>query len=257
VIVQSGAITPKLVEFFFPVNPETISITTPYAVTVTPTLTGVVEENSGPVFYNITISGTTGVSPKRNWSSGVERDPVGLRPTGQDPFTLSENALGGFGASTIAAVNNAVGSILGSNLPQMTGKQNRKTGYTAFHVLYKFIWLYNHAKARGSKDSLWFVNTKDGNRYNVIVQNFQLNRDKSRPNLYNYSIQMKGWNLDDSMAITDTSKAKSAGEDRLKLLGLADDFSIKRAAFRAIEATKTILNTAATLLETAAGDLSF
>ncbi len=234
--------------YFFPVNPESISISTPYAVNITPTLGGVVEEHSGAVFYNITISGTTGVLPELDFSTGIPRSPENLRPTSaKDGFSL-----GGFASGAIAAVNNIVSTIVGTSSKLVDGKRNVKSGYTAYHVLYKYIWLYHFTKANGVRHNLKFINFKDNNQYNVAVQNFQLNRDKSRPNLYQYAITMKAWNLKtmDGVAIFGDPA------ERVANLGLDTGPSLKAKMFRVINQTKSVLSSAAGLLEAAAQDLA-
>lgn len=240
--------------YFFPVNPESINISTPYAVVVTPTLGGVVEEHSGAVFYNITVSGTTGVIPELNFSNGVPRDPQSLlRPVSHEDSWLEGKANQlGFGGGTVAAVSSIVSAITGTSSKMVDGKRNLTSGYTAYHVLYKFIWLYHFSKANGAQHQLKFVNYKDNNQYNVVVQNFNLTRDKSRPHLYQYSITMRGWNLQT------VGPRPSFGdpEQRLKDLGLDTGPSVKAAMFRVINQTKSALSTAAGLLNAAAQDLA-
>lgn len=243
--------TPKY--FFFPVNPESISINTPFATVVTPTLGGIVQEHSGPVFYNITLSGTTGVIPALDHSTGVPRSASAeLRPLVSDNGLIPSDALGGFGASTINTINNAVSAITGTSSKMVGTKQNRKSGYTAFHVLYKFLWLYHFAKSNGAKQQLRFMNYKDNNMYDCVVQNFTLSRDKSRPHLYQYTIQLKGWKLANA-----NQGLSFSNPDQLSSLGLDEGPSVKALLFRAINDTKTVLNAAAGLLNATAQDLAF
>jgi hypothetical protein len=241
--------------FFFPVNPESISISTPFAVQVTPTLGGIVEEHSGAVFYNITVSGTTGIIPEIDYEYGNPRDIKELRSSASPDGLIPSGVLGGFGAGTINAINSAVSKFTGVDSKVVDGERNRKSGYTAFHVLYKFIWLYHHGKANGSTRELVFVNYKDNNQYKVVVQNFQLSRDKSRPHLYQYTIQMKGWKLE--TASKDVKPLIKDATTRLKELGLQETPSVKAMMFRVINTTKSTLNAAAGLLNTAAQDLAF
>lgn len=239
--------------FFFPVNPESININTPFAAVVTPTIGGVVQEHSGAVFYNITISGTTGVTPDLDHSTGVPRNPENeTRNTASTGSVIPAGIAGGFGASTINAINSAVSAITGTSSKMVDGKRNRTSGYTAFHMLYKFIWLYHFAKSNGAKQQLRFINYKDNNQYDCVVTNFTLSRDKSQPHLYRYSIQLKAWKLNGADSIPGFSTA-----DRLKSLGLDENPSVKAIAFRAINNTKTVLNKAAGLLNAAAQDLAF
>jgi hypothetical protein len=239
--------------YFFPVNPESISINTPFATVVTPTIGGVVQEHSGAVFYNITINGTTGVLPELDHSTGIPRNTTeDLRPLGKPATLINANALGGFGQGAINAINSIAAAITGTSSKLVSGKNHRNAGYTAFHVLYKFIWLYHFAKSNGAKQQLRFMNYKDNNQYDCVVTNFTLNRDKGRPHLYQYSIQLKGWKL-----ATANAQPSFTNADRLKNLGLDEGPSFKATAFRLINNTKTVLNGAAGLLNAAAGDLVF
>jgi len=235
--------------FFFPVNPESISINTPFATVVTPTIGGIVQEHSGAVFYNISISGTTGVIPDLNFTTGIPRNAnTDLRPLGGDKPTIP-NFLGGFGASTIGAINSAVSAITGTSPKMVGGDKDGKSGYTAFHVLYKFIWLYHFAKANGAPQQLRFMNYKDNNQYDCVVTNFNLSRDKGRPHLYQYTIQLKAWKLS-----TANQQPSFLNKTRLSELGLNEGPSLKAEAFRAINTAKTVLNTAAGLLNAVAQD---
>ncbi len=239
--------------FFFPVNPESISINTPFATVVTPTIGGIVQEHSGAVFYNITISGTTGVIPEIDHSTGIPRAAdKELRPLAANDGLVNPNVIGGFGQNAINAINSAVSAITGTSSKMVDHSKNRKSGYTAFHVLYKFIWLYHFAKSNGAPVQLRFMNYKDNNMYDCVVTNFNLNRDKGRPHLYQYTIQLKAWKL------TNVHQAPLFSlKDRLKSLGLDEGPSVKALAFRVINDTKTVLNNAAGLLNAAAQDLVF
>lgn len=248
--IAPGASSPIM--YFFPINPESVNISTPYAVNITPTLGGIVEEHSGPVFYNITVSGTTGVLPELDFSSGIPRNPEDLRPTAANEGLISSGALGGFLSGAISTVNSIVSKFTGTSSKMVDGKRNVKSGYTAYHVLYKYIWLYHFTKANGANHTLKFINFKDNNQYNVAVQNFQLARDKSRPHLYQYTITMKGWNIKsmDGQATFGDPKARVAE------LGLDTSPSLKAKMFRVINDTKSVLTGASNLLNATAQDLA-
>ena len=265
-----GAIGDNNCSYYFPVNPESISISTPFAVQVTPTLGGVVEEHSGAVFYNITVSGTTGIIPEINITSGIPRlAEEELRNCAYNPSWLDKmQAKAGFGSATYNAVNSSIAAVkklssqlLGIPIDNKTVDDGKdyKSGYTAYHILYKFIWLYHLDKSQGKKIELKFVNYKDNNQYNVVVQNFQLSRDKSKPHLYTYTIQMKGWLLETETEQTIVNPFFSGIMMKLRLasLGLDEGPSFKSTAFRVINTTKSLLNTSKNLLNTVAQDLAF
>jgi len=267
-LLANGGIgaTSAISGFFFPVNPESVNIATPYAVQVTPTLGGIVEEHSGAVFYNITVSGTTGIIPNLAYIDGKPRimgdsgRNLAYEPTMLD---ILQKKLG-FGGNTynavqsaIAAVKSASSMIFGIDDKTVDSDKSVNSGYSAYHVLYKFLWLYHDSKSKGSQNSLQFVNYKDNNQYNVVIQNFQLSRDKSRPHLYQFSIQMRGWKLETQDGDQSFELGTSGQLARLSQLGLDEGPSFKAQAFRVINTTKTVLNTAKNILTTAAQDLAF
>lgn len=255
VSTDPGADINEVAVFFFPVNPESINISTPFASVITPTLGGIVQEHSGPVFYNITISGTTGVLPGINYNDGNALSPdEDGRPLAAQEGLISPNALGGFGANTINAINSIVSTITGVSSPVVDGSRNKKSGYTAFHVLYKFLWWYHFAKSQGGQQQLKFVNYKDNNQYDIAIQNFALTRDKTSPHLYRYSIQIKAWNLEESDKFPSLSADDLAAQ--LKALGLDEGPSAKAELFRVINDTKSVLNGAAGLLNAGASDFA-
>jgi hypothetical protein len=49
---------------FLPISPSNIQVVTHYATNIVPTLYGTVEEHSEQRYFDITISGTTGFSPR-------------------------------------------------------------------------------------------------------------------------------------------------------------------------------------------------
>ena len=252
--------------FFFPVNPESINISTPYAVQITPTLGGIVEEHSGAVFYNITVSGTTGIIPDLAYIDGKPRFTFDMNGSGRnlayEPTFLDRiQAKAGFGGNTYNAIKSAYtaasNAIFGIDDKTVDSDKSINSGYTAYHVLYKFLWLYHDSKSKGSQNSLQFVNYKDNNQYNIVIQNFQLSRDKSRPHLYQFSIQMRGWKLETQDGNQSFELGPLGQTARLAQLGLNEGPSFKAQAFRIINTTKTVLNTAKNILTTAAQDLAF
>src|ERR1035438_7067766 len=62
-------------QFTLPLPPESFSISNPFAMVLTPTLAGVVEENNGLPIRMISIRGTTGYLPMR--ASGASRSDTG------------------------------------------------------------------------------------------------------------------------------------------------------------------------------------
>lgn len=221
--------------FYLPILPSNINITTHFATNIVTTLYGIVEEHSEIRYYDITISGTTGIAPR--WPNEIKQGtkPEDLTSEGRLSFESTGVDLGGFlpeVTNTLNTVLDAADDIANSisgNPPMSTGVIASKSGYAAFHNLYKFLHKYK-ADAAGishlgnsprSIHPISFLNYKDGVRYDVAIQQFNLTRSADNPMLYNYSIKMRAFNLrgvDQKIAGGDSSDLKS----RLSTLGLGD-----------------------------------
>jgi hypothetical protein len=232
--------------FWLPIAPNNINITTHYATNIVTTLYGVIEEHSEVRYYDIVISGNTGIAPKYvtpfavNSTTGSQASlkipgvplPNPLNPgtpsmgrTSFEPGLASKlsGALGGFlpeVSNTISAAANLASNIVGGNANE-TGIRPEQSGYYAFHNFYKFLLRYKNDAARTSDSSmlqgfvgpllpgslplfntqkrethpLQFLNYKDQVRYDVVPISFTMTRSAENPMLYNYSIRMRGFNL--------------------------------------------------------------
>ena len=240
-------------QFFLPIAPNNISVTTQYATSVVTTLYGTVEEHSEVRYFDIAISGNTGFAPQYVASRQVSKFQIPTdgpnKKAGRKSFdtglsgTLSKT-LGGFLpeiTNTIAAAANLIADSLGGPTNK-TGIDPELSGYAAFHNLYKFFLRYKEdtsgvkmnqsesgaagmvtgaLKSLGPKlpaiprasHPLKFLNYKDGVAYDVVPISFTLTRSAENPLLYNYSIRLRGFNLQN----VDT---KIEPEDLLNQLGL-------------------------------------
>ena len=249
--------------FWLPIAPNNINTTTHYATNIVTTLYGIVEEHSEVRYFDIVISGNTGIAPKYTTAFAPTADgsapasaaqkvpgiqaPNPLNPgspsIGRKSFEPGLNSqisgvLGGFlpeVSNTISAAANLISSISGGQ-SNPTGILPQQSGYYAFHNLYKFLLRYKEDAARVSASStnivgsvlssssqliggnrqthpLKFLNYKDKIKYDVIPISFTLTRSAENPMLYNYTIRMRGFNLQD------VNKSPQA-EDLLNQLGL-------------------------------------
>ena len=204
-------------EFFhLPIAPSNLQITTHFATNIIPTMYGTIEEHSEQRYFDITISGTTGIAPKYFQSSSeIDTD---LPAPGRRSFEIVESLsqkTGGFAGRTAELVQGTLNSAasLGQDLSiigspgETSGVNERASGYVAFHNFYRFLLKYkqevsaddNNQSRKSSKTEnnhpLQFINNKDNNQYNVAIQTFQLTRSADDPMLYNYSIVMRGYRL--------------------------------------------------------------
>lgn len=239
--------------FYLPIAPSNLNITTHFGTNIISTMYGTVEEHSEQRYYDITISGTTGMSPKY-YKQVSEQSPDKVIGRAGTPIKSKIGGnLGGFFKRTQSLIENTANQasdLLGDNDPS-TGINLQRTGYAAFHNFYKFLLLHKKV-ATGQSDigsgskNLIFINYKDNNQYNVAIQAFQLTRDAVNPMLYNYHINMRAYNLV-SADSKDISKDVSNRLSDLGLDGISTSLATqlankarqaKNAAYSAIAAAK-------------------
>lgn len=199
--------------FYLPISPSNLSISTHFATNVISTMYGTVEEHSNQRYFDISITGTTGMSPQ--YYQTINQQSKTKQSVGRAAQSIKGGLFSrelGFFKRTQALIENTVnqatelfGDLSGPRAK--TGIDFSKTGYVAFHNFYKFLLLHKKLASGELNDAdasaislgvdlgLYFLNYKDNNQYNVSIQNFQLTRDSSNPMLYNYSINMRAYNL--------------------------------------------------------------
>ena len=150
----SGKTPMKWDEFVLPINPQEITQVEDFAVSLKPTQGGTVVNHSGNKYKTLTISGTTGVMPGRNYF-GV------LKPTGQ---------------------------VIGTqDIPE------NQSGYEVFLHFRNWIKSYHEAKAAPGNETLRMLwrNYKDWEFLFVEPIKFTMKRDAQKPLLYNYTISFR------------------------------------------------------------------
>lgn len=237
------------VTFWLPIRPENITTTTHFATNIVNTLYGVVEEHSPVRWYDINISGTTGYAPSYYAPIGtVDNNDFSQtffsdgRENFEDSPSISVNiknkfGTGGFGGGAISALNQIAGQVstltdaVGGDAPvEETGVDLNKSGYIAFHNLYRFLLLYKKDGAGQTEDKfktreihpLEFVNYKDGIKYSCIPTSFTLTRSASSPMLYNYNIKLRAYNLRDLNAKNNEPVSTAQRKSILGLEGAGD-----------------------------------
>ena len=238
---------------FLPIAPSNISVQTHFATNLIPTLYGTVEEHSAVRYYDITIEGTTGISPKYYQPLPGESisDVTKYNSTGRKSFPVKTGVpLGGFFSQTIGALTTAIGKakdIINGDPKPKTGVLGSQSGYVAFHNLYRFLLAYKKDAAGISADGsqiddskrsdhpLIFFNYKDGVQYYVALRApFVLRRTAEDPHLYFYSIQLRGYEMSDAGGQIKSedidARLSDLGLDGIQsssLLGKAKDISSK------------------------------
>ena len=212
--------------FKLPISPSNISIVTHFATNVVATMYGTIEEHSEQRYFDITISGTTGIGPA-NYMATVNVDSVGTTRAGRVGWDVAKGVLGDnpFARRTKDLINKALDQAADLdpefvNAAITSGIKDKASGYMAFHNFYRFLLDYKKQVSSGNISSihpLKFINYKDNNAYDVSISNFQLTRDQRSPMLYNYSISMRAYNL------TNADDAAPATQLDLAVLGLGVD----------------------------------
>lgn len=215
---------------YLPINPSDMTVSTHWGTTVIPTLYGTVEEHSDQRYYDIVISGNTGITPKYTEPVSGFPTPSSGRTSYKDDASMGgidSGALGGFFQQTIGAINQAIGTVKSaiSNFNGVsinTGVQSEQSGYIAFHNFYRTLLMYKK-DASGQKGSsrrkshpLTFLNYKDNVQYDCAVVKFELKRNSQNPMLYNYTIILRAYN----MKTIEVAGEGDNLEDKMKQLGL-------------------------------------
>lgn len=176
--------------FTLPIPPEALQISTPFSITTTATLNGIVEEHNGIVFKNLVIRGTTGILPLKSNSS----------PT---TFNLNPQAIGGIFAGSITAIDNTTQSILKSQeYPNVITSATmndptfiKGTGYYQFQLLQRWLEAYSQLKmtSAGAQFAMGFAIFKEKATYIGTPISFDLTRNASSPLEYVYSLNIRSW----------------------------------------------------------------
>lgn len=266
--------------FNLPINPQNIQITTNFATNIYPSLYGVIEEHSDIRFYDIAISGTTGIAPKSYGfdSELTDYGIVGGRMSTSDPDLplgdwwkyknkqidrikvtkagITRNA--GFLTKTLgslnAAKNNAFriatilsDTFLSTGALSQSGVAAENTGYLAFHNLYRALLAYKKdvlnpkTKYADGEHPLIFINNKDNTQYNVAIKTFTLVRSVDNPTLYNYNIQMTGYSLQTAGSAFASEDTTEFFKEEFGLNGIGGGYSFKGMAVAASkEASRTL-----------------
>jgi hypothetical protein len=173
--------------FSLPINPEELSNAMPFASSVAATLDGVVEQNGGAPFRQISFSGTFGVHP--------------LRKSGESLQGGLLHELGGLFGGTISAVTRTIASarqvVLGPEFKVNVDNEidPRESGYAQFRILQRYLESYAEVKktTSGRDLRLALLIWKEQAAYLVTPQAFRVSRSAGSPFEYRYSLQFQAW----------------------------------------------------------------
>lgn len=173
-------------QFTLPIPPQAISISTPFAISTTVTLGGIVEEHNGAPLKTITFSGTTGVHPLKGTGETLKQAGV-VQSILAGTITAISNTVSAINADT---ANNRPNLVSDSNLDELKG-----TGYYQFHLLQIFLERYASLKRteNGRDVRLAVAMWKDQAIYLVTPVTFDVRRDASSPWEYQYNLVFRAW----------------------------------------------------------------
>lgn len=200
--------------FMLPLNPQNIQVRTPFATNVVSTAYGTVEEHSEVRYFDIVISGNTGITPKYSQQVQGRFDASRSNIAHRQRFSyrnrslIPSDAAGGFFRRTlnqaqgvIKQVQGVAAAIAGEDEQIETGVQQAYTGFAAFHNFFRFLLEYKRDTSgvantdQRRQHPLQFLNYKDGSEYDAVIRDFSWTKSASDPFLYNYTIVMRCYNL--------------------------------------------------------------
>lgn len=171
----------NVASFTLPISPQQLNISTPFAVVVTPTLNGIVEEHNSVRFKDIEIAGTMGVFPA---DRNATPDPLGLLKI-FDPTGIADTV-----DSSVSGI--PLLQILSSR-PELIVPQNANSGYANLHRLRIFLESYAEKKKTDKDLRLVFASYKDNQFYYTTPTAFTVRRSASSPLEYEYSLALRSW----------------------------------------------------------------
>ena len=178
----------RIPPFALPIPPESLSITTPFAISTTVTLGGIVEEHNGAPIRMISMQGTTGVLPLRG---NVNAASINLQSS---IFAGTVNAL----STLVRDAQSLGGQINNKNVvtkSELDSGADVGTGYYQFKLLERWFEAYMAFKktSEGRNFVMALEMWKDDAVYLVTPVQFEVRRSASTPLEYQYGMQFKAW----------------------------------------------------------------
>jgi hypothetical protein len=217
------------------IPPQSLQFSNPFAINVSATNGGILEEHNGIVFRNITISGNTGVYVKRGSQISAEKSTANKILTSLFPSAL--NAFGALSDQLKKFNGDKPVSVISGDNDDMAVNG----GAASFWRLHNFFIAYAELKKRKVNQNvrLVFGCPKDGIEYVCTPLSFDWKRSATDPLIYNYSIQLKAWDISNSISIP-TSDILSFNPD--------DPNQVKDMLKKMIDARNTMLKAKNVLL---------
>ena len=214
--VASGGVgaDPDKTEYVLPISPQDLTILDPFAINVSATLRGIIEEHNGIKFKMIKCAGTTGIWPARTDAAPVDIPTIpigGAFGAGLNPLT--------------AGSREAFGDLLSSGKELFSFDDDSKsidspnnTGYELLIQLQQFLEAYVIAKKDPANNNwrLAFDNAKDNETLLVTPTLFTKRKSNASPLEGTYRFELKAWKritLNNTADTTDGVTDLRAGKD--------------------------------------------
>lgn len=223
--------------YSLPIPPESLVYAMVPASQATASLGGVVEETSETVFWNIMLAGTTGIAVSRLDTS----DNPSFRNTFDATGAISKvvtSVIGGASGflQTASGVATAFQSAAGGNIGGMfnalagstapapaftesavqsgTSTDGLSNGFSEVHKLHLFLNLYAAAKERfPDRFRLYFSSVKDNLKWQVVLKNFEFQKNVNQPLQFKYRMAFQGFNMVSFSAIPQSDTIDRFGPD--------------------------------------------
>lgn len=186
-------------KYTLPIPPDSLSITTPYAITTIPTQGGIVEEHNSAPLRQIEVAGTTGVLPAR--------PRAGQPPRPSLVASIFSGTIRAAGAA-VGAARDVARDLTGDRrappnlIPQDLLDDLRapdslllNTGYFQARTMARFVEAYANFKMTptGRSCALALACWKEEAVYLVTPVRVAITRDKSSPLEYFYRLSFTAW----------------------------------------------------------------
>jgi hypothetical protein len=178
-------------QFYLPMPPEALQITTPFAINNTVTLNGIIEQHNAFPLIQINLTGTTGflqalntpknVSANIGKVSGIFGGVIGAIQTVASSF------------DTKPTTSNLINKDINKEMLTTSISMGDYTGYSQFMQLRNFLESYSILKKSDSTLRLGFEIAKDNVLYICTPKAFSLKRDANSPYEYKYDLQLEAW----------------------------------------------------------------
>lgn len=185
--------------FTLPIPPESLSISTPFAIVSSVTVGGIVEEHNGAPIRNITLSGTTGVLPLKGSATQLKDAtlPQAIFAGTINAFTKTASAVGSLVGKSQESPNlvsdSDIANIDGS--AGFTASPGITSGYYQFRLLQQYLEDYITLKKtlKGRDARLAFAMWKDQAVYLCTPTGFNVSRSAGQPLEYQYNLTFRAW----------------------------------------------------------------